>query len=219
MLPQISNLVEKRDLDKTKEYLKKSLKFIMFFSIACSFGLMSISKEFTFIFLGYSYIRTSEIINFLSITIIFTGWANVIRTQWIIPNEKDGVYIWTTIVGAIVNFVVNLILIPQLGGIGAAIGTVVSEFLIMLLQSLLVYKEIQVKENIVFNFRYIVTSAIMYYVLYLVSKVVNNNLISLIVKVILGVIIYSSLNFKYIKDEILSVKVKKIKINLGGPQI
>lgn len=203
MLPKVSNLVEKKEFDKIKDYLFKSLKFIMFFAIPSCLGLIAIGSEFAVLFLGNAYERTGIIIKYLSVTIVFTAWANVIRTQWLIPKENDKIYISTTILGALLNLFINLLLIPKVGAVGASIGTICSEFLIMFLQSFLSRKEIEFNVILKPVVYFVITSAIMFFMIKIVGDYINNNLIRIIMECVLGVGIYGILNYKYIKNEIL----------------
>lgn len=211
MLPKMSNLVEKKDFEVVKQYIYKALSFIMFVSIPCMIGIISISNEFVTIFLGNNYIRTGEITNYLVITIIFTGWANVIRTQWLIPKEKDNIYIYTTIIGAMLNFILNFILIKYIGAVGAAVGTIVSEFFIMFSQTFIVRRDFEFSNNIKEIIWFLFSGFIMYICIKFVKNFVYDNWIRILVAVILGVIIYSLLNYKYI-IKLIDTKLKKVKL-------
>ena len=65
----------------------------------------------------------------LSITIPFMSFANIIRTQFLIPSEKDKEYLSSVIGGAVVNLIANTLLISKIGAIGATIGTILAEIL------------------------------------------------------------------------------------------
>jgi polysaccharide transporter, PST family len=54
---------------------------------------------------------------------VFLG---VIRGIWLITEDLTGIYLQTTILGSLVNILLNLILIPRYGGLGAAIATVIA---------------------------------------------------------------------------------------------
>lgn len=203
MLPKVSNLVEKKEFDSIKQYLFKALKFIMFFAIPSCLGLIAIGSEFAVLFLGDAYERTGIIIKYLSVTIVFTAWANVIRTQWLIPKENDKIYISTTILGALLNLFINFLLIPKIGAVGASIGTICSEFFIMFLQSFLSRKEIGFKVILNPVLHFIITAVIMFVVIQIVGNYINSDFIRIIVECVLGVGIYGMLNYRYIKDEIL----------------
>ena len=73
------------------------------------------------------------------------AWANVIRPQILIPKKKDRVYIISTLLGAIVNVVINTLLITKWGAIGAAIGTIFAEATVCIYQTLMVRKELDIK--------------------------------------------------------------------------
>ncbi len=81
----------------------------------------------------------------LSVTILFVSWANVIRTQYLIPRHRDKIYIISTLLGAGVNVIANLILIPSYGAVGAAIGTIFAE------ASVAIYQTFKVRKDLYFS--------------------------------------------------------------------
>lgn len=204
MLPKISNLVANMEFEKVKDYLFKAIKFIIFLAIPCFLGLVAIGSEFAVFFLGDEYSHSGNLIKLLAFTIPFTAWANVIRTQWLIPKENDNIYISTTILGALLNLVINVILIPKFAALGACIATVCSEVLITILQSFLSRKEINFKIFLKPVLYFIFSGLIMFISIQFIGQFIENNLVMIIVEVILGVTIYSSLNLKYITEVLLS---------------
>lgn len=205
MLPRMSNLIEQKSKEQVINYIRKTLNLLMFLIIPCCLGLIAIAINFSVLFLGNDYIRTGQITQFLAITVIFTAWANVIRTQWLIPNEKDHIYITTTIIGAIINFVINLFLIPVLGGIGAAIGTICSEFFIMFSQSFVSRHEINLNITTYKQVAYFfATGIIMFIVISLLNHINLNNELTIIYQVCLGVAIYGAMNYKFIQNNIIN---------------
>ena len=120
---------------------------------------------------------------------IFISWANVIRTQYLIPNKKDKVYIVSVFVGAGVNIIINLILIPCLQSVGAAIGTVFAEFSVCVYQTYKVRKEIRVWKYLRDNLPFFFCAIFMYLVVVSIPFILNN-LITIFVKIIVGVFVY-----------------------------
>ena len=100
----------------------------MFIAIGSSFGLAAIAPIFVPIFLGREFTDCIDVVVLLVITILFIAWANVIRTQYLIPKKMDKVYIVSTALGAVVNFGINIFLIGIYGAKGASIGTIFAEF-------------------------------------------------------------------------------------------
>ena len=206
MLPKISNLVANKEFEKVEDYLFKAIKFIIFLAIPCFLGLVAIGSEFAVIFLGEEYSHSGNLIKLLALTIPFTAWANVIRTQWLIPKENDNIYISTTILGAILNLIINLLLIPKYAAFGACIGTVCSEALITILQSFLSRKEIDFKVFLRPILYFIFSGLVMFISIQLIGQFIENKLIMVMFEVIMGGIIYCTLNIKYISEILISKK-------------
>ena len=93
MLPRMSNMIAKGEEEKIKMYIGKSLQVIMFLALPITMGLIAISDDFILIFLGNNFTKTGTLIKYLAISLIFLSWANVIRTQYLIPKERDKDYI------------------------------------------------------------------------------------------------------------------------------
>ena len=147
MLPRVSNMFSKNQEEKVKEILNKTMPFIMFLTLPMMFGLIAISKDFSIIFFGEAFIKSGKLISLLSVTLLFLAWGNVIRTEYLIPKEKDKEYIISAFLGAIVNVLMNIILIPKFDSIGACIGTIFAELVVMLYQTWSIKNEIEIKYN------------------------------------------------------------------------
>lgn len=212
MLPRVSNMIHNNEEEKVKELLKKTMPFIMFLTFPMVAGIIAISRNFSIIFFGNEFEKSGFIIQLLSITIIFLSWGNVIRTQYLIPKEKDKEYVISAFLGAIANFIINYIFIPKYAAIGACIGTIIAEFIVMFYQSWVVRKELDFKHYILKSIQFLVTALIMFIAILVLGRYISNILIRIIVQVICGCIIYILLNLKYIYD-ILNIKrfINKIK--------
>lgn len=148
MLPRMSNIVANGDKKRVDDYIRISAKLVTLLSSAIAFGLMGVSSVLAPVFFGDEFIACGEIIRLLSVTVFFIAWANVIRTQYLIPNKRDSIYLTSTMVGAILNLVINWMLIPKYQANGAAFGTIVAEFSVMLVQMVAVKNELPMRKYI-----------------------------------------------------------------------
>lgn len=189
MLPRMSNLVANGKHNEAMKYIQKSLIISVFLSCSMAFGISAISNEFVPIFYGEGYEPCIEIISILVLSSIFISWANVIRTQYLIPNKQDKIYIISVFLGAGVNIVTNLILIPYLDALGAAIATFFAELSVCAYQTYRVRKEIKVIKYMLQCTPFLISGIVMYILVSLIPFV-TNNLITLCIKVITGAIIY-----------------------------
>lgn len=198
MLPRISNIVSNGDIKKAKKYISKSIQFVLFLSLPMCFGLMAIGEKFAPLFFGIDFQKTGILIMLLAITLPFLSFANVLRTQYLIPIERDKEYIISVFLGAIVNLVINFIFIPKLAGIGACIGTICAEIVVTVYQSFVLRKELDIKEYVISNYKFYSNSFIMFIIIYSIRYLSLNSVVEIIIQVILGIAIYFILNYRYI---------------------
>ncbi|MDB8711931.1 flippase [Mediterraneibacter gnavus] len=189
MLPRMSNLIANGKKIEAMKYIQKSFVVSILLSSPMAFGLSAISKEFVPLFYGNGYIKCIYLIPILILASIFISWANVIRTQYLVPNEKNRIFIGSVFLGAIVNMIINVLLIPYLQSIGAAIGTIIAEFSVCAYQTYMVRKEIEVWRYLKQSLPLLLSGIIMYFAVVNVPFIFSN-LITLCVKILLGGVIY-----------------------------
>ena len=189
MLPRISNMISKGQEGETVIYLQKSLMISIVLSTSMAFGLAAISKEFVPFFYGDGFEKCVYLIPLLVLTSIFISWANVIRTQYLIPYQKDRIYIVSVLLGAAANMFVNMLLIPYFQSLGAAIGTVFAEFTVCVYQTYMVRNEIKIGQYLKQSFPLFLSGIIMYIIVVNIPFYINN-ILTLIIKIICGGIIY-----------------------------
>lgn len=202
MLPRMSNLVSNKNI-QSNEIISKSIAFAMLLSSSMCFGIMGVSKEFVPIFYGKGYETCIYLFLILLPTCLFMAFANVIRTQYLLPHKKDSAYVISAFLGAIVNVVVNVILIPQYGSIGAAIGTICAEVAVCIYQSYTIRKEQPIKVYLKASIPFIMSGILMFLIIFNIYFVRLPLIINLIIKIIIGVVIY----FVTLFTQIFIVKV------------
>lgn len=213
MLPRVSNMITNKKEDEVKKLISKTMPFTMFITFPMIFGLICISKNFSLIFFGNGFEKSGIIIQYLAITILFLAWGNVVRTQYLIPKEKDKEYIISAFLGAILNFVINLVFIPKFGAIGACIGTIIAEFFVMFYQTWVVRKELPLKEYIKNSIGFFIKSIIMFIIITGIGKYIEcNRILKMILQIAIGTSIYALFNAEYIYND-LGIKKVFLKIN------
>lgn len=118
MLPRIASLMSEGDNKKTIEYTHYSILFAVAMSTAFAFGLSAIAPTFIPFYFGKEFAPAAKLLVGLSVTLVFLAWANVVRTQYLIPSKKDREYIVSLFSGAGANIVFNVLLIPKFNAWG-----------------------------------------------------------------------------------------------------
>ena len=213
MMPRMSNIISKGDKKNTTEYIRVSIKVVTLIGSALTFGIIGSSKVLAPVYFGKEFVRCSTVMTLLALTIFSLSWANVCRTQYLIPKKEDKVYVRSSIYGAIVNLIINVLLIPKYGANGAAVGTIFAEFAVMITQVVTVNKNIPIVKYIINSLHYIISGLIMMVIVYKIGNFFGINIKSLVIQILCGGISYTCLTFVFIKifrDDILKM-VKKVK--------
>ncbi len=198
MLPHMA----KSDDYNFSKKIKDSFRLCFFMLFPISICLIVIADDFSTVFFGNEFIYSANLIKILTITVLFSGVTNIIRTNYLIPKSKDKIYVISTIYGALVNLVLNLIFIKRYGAYGACIGTITAEIIVMLYQIWKTRRNIEYYNNLKCIIPFLVKSLIMGIIIYLVNYFnISNILIKVSIQVLLGVIIYFSLNKNYIIND------------------
>lgn len=190
MLPQMSNLAANGNTEQFYKYIAMSMRYVMIMALAMSFGLGAIAKVFAPFFWGKAFETSGDLIMILVITVPFISFANVIRTQFLLPKEKDTEYMVSVIAGAVINLIVNIVLIPEYGAAGAAVATVFAEGSVCIIQAIAVRKCLPLLDYIKDIVPFVFCGAIMFIAVHSIKNVILNRSACLFIQLLVGVIIY-----------------------------
>jgi len=200
MLPHMANLFKDTEVQNV-EYKSKiydSMKLALVFATIATCGLILIGEDSAIVLFGLEFEKSGGIICLLSLTVIASAWSNVIRTQFLIPTNRDKIYVISTIIGASLNLVLNFVFIPLYGAYGACIGTIVTEFAVMIYQSICVRKKLECKKYfkiLLINFS---KALIMISCAYLVAFWIDNIVLRLLTKIMITIGLFFLFNYKYV---------------------
>lgn len=215
MLPRITNLVYNGSIKESKKYIEKSMFYVMTIASALSFGIAAIAPIFVPVFFGKEFMKSSVILILLSVTILFLSWSDVIRSQFLIPNGRDKVYIVSVFVGAIINLFMNVILIPRFYSVGAAIGTIFAEAGVCFYQSFCVRGELDLLRYLRGCIPGLVSGTVMFISVRSIGVNMEHTINNLIIQIAIGGFIYCLISLIYYKMFRKSIYVKirnKIKL-------
>lgn len=197
MLPRTANLIARGESKKSKDYISMTMVYVMFLASAFMFGMSGVADTFATVFWGVSFKRSGLLIACLTPAMFFSVFGNVIRTQYLIPRSKDREYTISLLFGAILNFLINLALIPRIGAMGGAIGTVVSELLMTALQSFFVVDQLPIVQYLIDGAGFFVIGLVMFGVIWPLQRVLNDSFISLLILIAVGATVYVGLSVIY----------------------
>lgn len=207
---RIANNIANRNNKLVSKQLEKSFKFVWFLATPITFGAIAIAKNLVPWFLGPGYEQSIRIIMYGSALILAIGLNNVTGIQYLIPAKKQNLYTNSVILGAIINFSLNLMLIPKYGAIGAIGASVIAEVSIFIIQLIYLKKIISIKSVFNKSYKNIISSIIMFIIVYYIGNKLNPSMINTFILVFIGFSIYILLTL-ILKDEILIETLEFIK--------
>ncbi len=137
------NILKKQQTESSKSYIElfKLYKILIIFSLIVILfititGSIIINNLFGSTFLGAKWPLLISIWSLLFVSI------GVARNSFILSNNLNNLYLYSTIIGTIINVSLNLFLISKIGILGASVATFVSQLITSHLTSF-IFKELR----------------------------------------------------------------------------
>ena len=194
MMPKIANLQKKGETERIARHIDKTMDLMICMVSAMAFGVAAVSDRFAPLFYGDAFRYSGTLMAPLGFTLIMIGFANVIRTQVVLPQKRDSIFVKSVCCGAVVNLIANACLIPPLKSMGAVIGTLLAEMTVPTVQFLLLRKELPYKKYVSYVGIYAVIGAIMFLCVRGVGKLLpKERWLNLGIQTITGIVVYGAL--------------------------
>lgn len=192
LIPRNAYDYQHNNTNELKEHIYFSSRMAWFLGLPIIIAFFVLSKNLSYWFLGEGYDSVPNLLIIMSFRMIFSGFGTVFGTILFIPIGKEKYSTYATMVGAFLNFILNLILIPKYGAVGAATTTVVTEFIVTFVLCVFVFKSkiVSLKKCFIVAIKYLIAACIMFIPIYLTQKKMNYSILSFCIISIEGFIIY-----------------------------
>lgn len=191
LVPRISNCIKNNDTENYKKYVNYSLKYILMISIPSVIGIFLLADNIIFIMAGEKFIQSILTMRILVFILFIVGIAYFLGFQILYPHGLERYYTYSVTIAAIINFIFNYIMIPKYYQNGAAVGTIIAELTGVLM---MLYFTRNYLKNIEFynlkNLKYFISASVMGIVILFIKSFNLRNLITLLISIPFGSIIY-----------------------------
>jgi len=126
--------------EKAIKFLRRYLKLALLVCIPIVFLTTLISPLIIRVFFGYNYLGASIALQILIWNMIAIAISGTYGTLVLIPIGKTKEVLWAVGSGALINIILNFILIPPYGLIGAAAATLITEIIVAVILFFFAYK-------------------------------------------------------------------------------
>ena len=213
MLSRISYLNAINDEEEIQRKIKKTFQAFWVISIPLILGVIVIASNFIPLFLGEGYDECVILIYVLSPTIILGPLNGFYGSLYYRPKNKIRIQTFIILGSAVLNLIVSILLIPQYGALGTAIGRLIAEF--CQLPFLIYFSRNYIKtKDLVFSSIKPITSGVIMFICVLLFKLygatlVNNEIVSLLLMIMIGAVVYGALELT-LKDDIVYSNFKLV---------
>ena len=191
MLPRVANLLSTGDHKAVNKMHQMSFLIYNLVIFPIIAGVLIVNDDFVQFFLGQDFQDAKYAIAIMIFRMFFIGWTNIMGIQILIPHNKNKEFMISTTIPAIVSVGLNLLLLPKLGYIGAAIVSVLTEALVWAIQLYFTRNYLKEVPFLASTVKIIGASALMYGVLFVVKTTVNfSPVINVMVFATIGAILY-----------------------------
>ena len=134
LLPRMSYYAGNKEMDKFRQYVHKAINLELLMGVAVSVYFTLFSAQVICFLAGAGYDGAILPMQIITVTVLPIGLTTILGIQVLTSLEKEALVLRSVLCGAIVDFVLNLLLIPGFAASGAAFATTVTEFVVLAVQ-------------------------------------------------------------------------------------
>lgn len=179
-----------KNQEQINRYLGKSFSYVWLVGFPITFGIFAVADTFVPFFFGVGYEPVIRLLCLFSLIIIPIGISNIVGLQYLVTTGNEYYLTKSVVLGAIVNFGLNMLFIRWWQATGATLASVITEVIIMVFQLWVVRDFLPVVDYMKSMKNYLVAAIVMYVVLILMPIYFDKAIFLLMSKVIFGSIIY-----------------------------
>lgn len=191
LLPRCSHLLKIGDKTAFGSIINKSLNLTLAIALPMAAGFMLLASQITLVFCGDEFQPAVIVLILNAPVVIFISLTNLMGIQILYPMDKINIVIFSVTVGAVLNFIFNLIFIPAYAATGAAIATLIAEFGVLVVQVMFGRKYYPFSISSIFNIKYITATIIMSITVFIVIVILKSGIQQLIFGTLTGIISYT----------------------------
>jgi O-antigen/teichoic acid export membrane protein len=187
LVPTLSRLYDDNKMEEVKTHLSYSLKYFLMFAIPVTFGVSVLAKQILTIIATSEFVYTGSLVMpFVALSMVLSGFYSIIGTVLILV-KKTKIYglIWG--MAALTNLSLNIVLVPYIGILGAAIATLISCAIASVITVRLSFRYLRFEIGLTFIIKSIVAAVIMALILWQLNPIGTLNVL---ISIGVGAVIY-----------------------------
>ncbi|MBM7635596.1 oligosaccharide flippase family protein [Streptococcus saliviloxodontae] len=134
LLPRLSYYHQEKRYDEFDRLVQKALQFIFIIALPLMVYFMIEAKDSILFLSGRDFLPAVLAMQLIMPAVLFIGLSNLTGIQILVPTHRERLVVYSTIIGAVVDVVINMVSIPLFGANGAAFASAFAEFVVVMVQ-------------------------------------------------------------------------------------
>lgn len=141
LLPRMSYYFDQGKKEQFWLFVEKSMHFVLILALPLTVFFMIFAENSIPFLSGEGFTLAVQPMVIIMPTLLCIGFTYVMGMQVMVPMGKETIVLWASAFGAIIDLILNAVLIPSFKASGAAIGTLAAEIAVFIVQFWALRKE------------------------------------------------------------------------------
>ena len=186
LYPIISKLYDEGKRIECADYFKYAFKYLMMFTVPAAVGLSILAKPLLRILTTPEFVSGSSVVPLIAFGGVFFCFYQIgIYVIHLVGKTKINFNL--LVIAAILNVILNIVLVPHLGIFGAGLASLLAYTVLGIFTLIITERYLKFSLSFFFILKSLISSAVMAGVIWLIRP---NSLSTIIISMVAGVIIY-----------------------------
>ena len=136
LLPRLSYYIMEGRKEEFQALIKKAYNFVIVIAFPLMLFTIFYAKDCLIFLSGNEFIGATLAMQIIAPTIVLIGLSNLLGIQVLTPLNREKQLVYSVVAGAVADLILNMVFIPEMGAAGAALGTLVAEAVVLMVQIL-----------------------------------------------------------------------------------
>lgn len=127
LLPRTSYYIEREKMSEYRQLATTIIRFILFVSFPATAGLIAVAGPLMLLLLGPAFERTIPLVHIMGLDVLLIALSHFLGYQVLYSQGKEKSLLYSVVLGAVANVLLNGLLIPRWHATGAAVSTLAAE--------------------------------------------------------------------------------------------
>ena len=208
-IPRLAMLISEKKQEEFKNLASNIYNIISILLIPAVCGIFLLSKDIVCLVAGNSFYNSTKSLQLLSIALMFAIFSWLFSQCILIPMKQEKIVLVATILSAVINTILNIVLIPIWKENAAALTTIIAELISAVIGARYSWKHLNLKKIYVNIREVIVATIIMVIAIVIVKRIVIPTIATLFISIVVGGCLYFIV-LLVLKNKIVTKNLQKI---------